>query len=292
MQLTLLRLLLAVVHVACWAVPAVGEPGHRYLPGIKWEQPPAVTPGSKPGAPPSDAIVLFDGQDTSAWKNAQRWKIENGEWIVDRGTISTHQHFGDCQLHLEWSAPNPRKRKGQAAGNSGVFFMYFPPKWRGYEVQILDAYQNQTYPDGQAGAIYKQRPPMVNPVRPPGEWNTYDIFWTAPKFTDEGELKSPAYVTVVINGVLVQNHFELEGDTPYNRFPEYQFVDHKGPISLQDHKSPVRYRNIWVREIKPAAGERVHEPRLKAVKATKKTANSGKSGERENTNRRSIMARE
>ena len=131
-----------------------------------------------------------------------------------------------------------------------------------YEIQVLDSYQNETYFDGQAGAIYKQSPPAVNANRPPGEWNTYDIFWTAPKFDDSGKLQSPAYVTVVHNGVLLQNHFELKGDTPFNRPPQYDAHPPKGPISLQDHKNPVRFRNIWVREFKQSAGTQVREPSI------------------------------
>lgn len=229
----------------------------EYLNGIEWQKPAIVTPGETNAAPPSDAIVLFGGEDASAWQNGENWKVENGDLIAGRGPIQTKQEFGDCQLHIEWSAPTPPSGSGQGRGNSGVFMMGT------YEIQVLDSYDNETYHDGQAGAIYKQTPPMVNATRPPGEWNTYDIFWTAPRFDEDGKLVSPAYVTVVHNGVLILNHFELLGDTPYHRPPQYNAHGPKGPISLQDHGNPVRFRNIWVREIKPVVGKQVREPFLR-----------------------------
>lgn len=225
----------------------------EYLNGIKWEKPAIVTPGEKNSDPPSDATVLFDGKDLSNWKNASSWKIEDGNAISGRGPITSKQEFGDCQLHIEWSAPTPVKGTGQGRGNSGVFLM------GKYEIQVLDSYENETYFDGQAGAIYKQTPPRANAMRKPGEWNTYDIFWTAPQF-DGDKLVSPAYITAVHNGVLILNHFELKGDTPFNRPPAYTPHASTGPISLQDHGNPVRFRNIWVRETKPAHGEQVREP--------------------------------
>lgn len=229
----------------------------EYLSGIEWQRPPVVDPGETDHDPPSDAVVLFGGKDLSKWNNAESWKVEDGAAIVGDGPITSKDEFGDCQLHLEWSAPTPPKGSGQGRGNSGVFLM------GRYEVQILDSYENETYYDGQAGAIYKQTPPAVNATRPPGEWNTYDIFWTAPRFTDDGELESPAYVTVMHNGVLVLNHFELKGDTPYHRPPQYQPHPPTGPIRLQDHGNPMRFRNIWVRNHEPAQGERVREPYLR-----------------------------
>ena len=225
----------------------------EYLTGIKWPEPPIVTPGENCGDPPSDAIVLFDGKDLSAWENGESWKIEDGVAIVQGGDITTKQSFGDCQLHVEWSAPVPPTGSSQGRGNSGVYLM------DRYELQVLDSYDNETYYDGQASAIYKQTPPMVNATRPPGEWNTYDIIWTAPKFKDDGSLESPAYITVLHNGVLTLNHFALLGNTPYREPPKYE-KHGKLPIHLQDHGNPVRYRNIWVREIKPIAGEREREP--------------------------------
>ncbi|XZE54431.1 3-keto-disaccharide hydrolase [Planctomycetaceae bacterium SH139] len=229
----------------------------EYLNGIKWEKPPIVDPGSSDTAPPADAIVLFDGSDASAWLNADKWTIGDGNLVTGKGQITTKDSFGDCQLHIEWSAPTPAKGSGQGRGNSGIFMM------GRYEIQVLDSYDNETYHDGQAGAIYKQTPPMVNAMRPPGEWNTYDIFWTAPRFAEDGSLTSPAYVTAVHNGVLILNHFALLGDTPYNRPPRYTAHPPTGPISLQDHGNPVRFRNIWLREIKPIQGEQVRDPFLR-----------------------------
>lgn len=229
----------------------------EYLNGIKWEKPPIVTPGATNADPPSDAIVLFDGTDFSSWRGAERWQIDAGDAVVGKGQITTKEEFGDCQLHIEWSAPLPATGQGQGRGNSGVFMM------GRYEIQVLDSYDNETYYDGQAAAIYKQTPPAANATRPPGQWNTYDIFWTAPRFADDGSLKSPAYVTVVHNGVLVLNHFELLGDTPFHRAPEYKAHPPKGPISLQDHGNPIRFRNIWVREFKPASGVQERDPFLR-----------------------------
>ena len=229
----------------------------EYLTGIRWEQPPIVQPGATAGEPPSDAIVLFNGRDLSNWDNGDRWSVQDGALVTGKGMLTSHEKFGDCQLHIEWSAPSEVKGSGQGRGNSGLFMM------GKYEIQILDSYDNETYFDGQAAAIYKQTPPMVNAMRKPGEWNTYDVFWTAPRFADDGSLQSPAYVTVVHNGVLVLNHFELLGDTPFNRPPEYKPHPPQGPIALQDHGNPVRFRNIWVRPLKPIQGERVREPYLR-----------------------------
>lgn len=226
----------------------------EYLPGIEWPEPPVVTPGKTDADPPSDAVVLFDGKDLSAWEGADTWTVENGEAVVGNGMIKTKESFGDCQLHIEWSAPKPAKGKGQNRGNSGVFFMDF------YEIQVLDSYEADTYHDGQAGAIYKQTPPMVNAMRPPGEWNVYDIAWTAPRFKDDGSLESPAYITAFHNGVLIQNHFELAGGTFWYEPPSYTKHDAKMPISLQDHGHPVHYRNIWVREIAPIKGTQAKKP--------------------------------
>lgn len=227
----------------------------EYLPGMEWEVPPVVDPGETAASPPSDAIVLFDGTDLSAWNNGENWPIKDGVAHAGKGFISTKQEFGDIQLHLEWSAPTKVKGQGQGRGNSGVFFMGL------YEVQILDCYQNKTYPDGQTGAVYKQTAPMANAMRKPGEWNTYDILWKCPRFNSSGQLVEPAYVTVIHNGVALLNHFALRGDTPFHRTPRYVDIGPKGPISVQDHGNPVRFRNIWVREMTPIQGER-REPML------------------------------
>ncbi len=243
------RLLVVAICLPCFKLSA-----KEYLTGIEWQEPPIVTPGAENHLPPSDAIVLLGDGDLSAWSGAENWKVENGVATVGQGMITTKQEFGDCQLHIEWSAPTPAKGTSQERGNSGVFFM------GKYEIQVLDCYDNKTYFDGQTAAIYKQTAPMANAMRPPGEWNAYEVFWTCPRFNDDGTLKSPAYITAMHNGVLMLNHFELLGDTPYDRPPQYTAHPPKGPISLQDHGNPVRYRNIWVRELKPAVGKRTREP--------------------------------
>lgn len=226
----------------------------EYLSGIQWPEPPVVSPGSQ-GSPPSDAIVLLGAsQDLSVWEGGENWKFQDGVATVGKGPIRTKQEFGDCQLHVEWSAPKPAQGHGQDRGNSGIFLM------GAYEIQVLDSYQDKTYFDGQAGCIYKQTPPMVNAMRPPGEWNAYDIIWAGPRFAEDGSLSSPATITALHNGVLILNHFTLLGDTPYHRPPEYRQHDPRGPISLQDHGHPVRFRNIWIREIKPLVGKRVSKP--------------------------------
>ena len=247
------RFLTTIGSVAVAALTASCSISKEYLTGIEWPKPPIVRPGKTNADPPSDAIVLFGGKDLSAWKNGDRWKIEDGAAIVGGGEIETKQEFGDCQLHIEWSSPVPARGESQGRGNSGVFLM------GRYELQVLDSYDNETYYDGQASAIYKQTPPMVNATRPPGEWNAFDIVWTAPRFKDDGSLESPAYITVLHNGVLTLNHFALLGTTPFDSAPKYE-KHGKGPIRLQDHGNPVRYRNIWIRELKPIVGKKVREP--------------------------------
>jgi hypothetical protein len=211
--------------------------------------PKVVDPGPAGGVP-ADAVVLFDGKDLSRWRSQKdagpaRWKVENGSFEVAKGTggIETVQPFGDCQLHVEWSSPRPAVGEGQDRGNSGVFLM------GRYEVQILDSYQSATYPDGQAGSIYGQNPPLVNPTRAPGEWQAYDIVFHGPRFDAAGKLLQPATVTVFLNGVLVQDHFELSGPSAHKERPPYAPHPTKLPIGLQDHGHPVRFRNIWIREL-------------------------------------------
>jgi len=237
----------------------IGTPlfAQEYLNGIEWKMPPIIQPGATDSQPPSDAIVLFDGNDLSEWENGDKWKTEDGLMISGQGYVTSKKKFGDCQVHIEWSAPTPPHGTSQGRGNSGIFLM------GKYEMQILDSYDNETYFDGQAGAIYKQTPPMVNAMRAPGEWNAYEILWTCPRFNEDGSLKSPAYITAIHNGAVVLNHFELLGDNPYNRPPEYNKQEPEGPISLQDHGNPVRFRNIWVREMVPATGEQKREPFLR-----------------------------
>lgn len=214
----------------------------EYVSGIKWAEPKVVDPGPA-GGPPADAIVLFNGQDLNQWEGGEKWKIENGVATAAGGEIKTKQSFGDCQLHLEFATPSIVKGSGQGRGNSGVYFM------ETYEVQVLDSFENPTYFDGQCASIYKQFPPLVNACRKPGEWQTYDIVFTAPKFNEKGELISKAYLTVFQNGVLVQNHSELLGGTFYVQPPSYTAHAPKLPMKLQFHGDPVQYRNIWIREI-------------------------------------------
>ncbi|TWU23067.1 hypothetical protein Pla52o_26010 [Novipirellula galeiformis] len=254
-SLTLLAALTSVAFATVNSSSCVSA--EEYLNGIAWQKPAVVTPGKTDSDPPSDAVILFDGADLSEWENGDQWTVKDGAASTGKGKITSKRTFGDCQLHLEWSAPTPVKGSGQGRGNSGVFMM------GRYEIQVLDSYENETYSDGQAGAIYKQTPPAVNVTRPPGEWNSYDIFWTAPRFGDDKKLVSPAYVTVVHNGVLILNHFELKGDTPFHRPPQYSAHEPVGPISLQDHGNPVRFRNIWVREFQPPQGEQVRKPFLR-----------------------------
>lgn len=212
--------------------------------------PPVISPGESTNTPSSDAIVLFDGSGLSAWESERdgsdaEWTVENGILTVNPGSggIRTKQDFGDVQIHLEWSAPSEIKGEGQGRGNSGLFIM------NKYELQILDSYENETYTNGQAASIYKQSPPLVNATKPPGEWNTYDVIFTAPRFNQDGMLISPAKITAFHNGILVQDNFELWGPTEYIGIPNYTAHEEKLPIHLQDHGDLVSFRNIWVREL-------------------------------------------
>jgi hypothetical protein len=223
-----------------WAIHAPDRP-----------QPRVVDPGPA-GAPvpaPRDAIVLFDGKDLSHWRDSRgapaRWKLENGyvEIVPGTGSLVSADSFGDAQLHVEWATPAVVKGRGQGPGNSGVYLMST------YELQVLDSYQNPTYPDGQAGAIYGQHPPLVNASRPPGQWQTFDIFFRAPRFDAAGNLLSPARMTVLHNNILVQNNVELTGPTGHYARPPYKAHAARLPIFFQDHGEPVRYRNIWIRPL-------------------------------------------
>jgi hypothetical protein len=266
-------LALCAIAAAALAVPAAaqtskpGDLGYKdtpMLPGLPWHvhdpdrpHPPALTPPSTPGGPPSDAIALFGGKDLSQWvqhvkegsveKTVEpRWKVADGYFEVDAhsGGLYTRESFGDCQLHVEWSSPIEVKGTSQGRGNSGVLIM------SRYEIQVLDAYQNPTYADGQAGAIYGQWPPLASPTRKPGEWNTYDIIFEAPRFDGE-KLMKPAFVTVLYNGVMVHNHKELMGPMIYRQVAHYTAHAAEEPLMLQDHNNAVRYRNIWIRRLKP-----------------------------------------
>jgi hypothetical protein len=222
-------------------------------------EPTIVTPGATCGAPPADAIILFDGKNLDEWVSAKdhtpaQWIVADGVMTVNKsaGNIETKRKFKNYQLHLEWRIPENITGSGQARGNSGVFLASTGPGDAGYELQVLDSYNNKTYVNGQAASIYKQSPPLVNANRTPGEWQTYDVIWTAPSFNADGSLKTPAYVTAIFNGVLVQNHFELKGETLYTGKPFYKAFD-GAPIKLQAHgdkSEPVSFRNIWVRELK------------------------------------------
>ena len=234
-----------------------------YLPGGQWRvhdlhrpHPPVVTPGAKPGDPPSDAIILFDGTDLSRWVTRGRkqdagktlppqWKLGDGYFEVVPGTgdLITKEAFGDIQLHVEWATPAKVRSNSQGRGNSGVLLMSL------YEVQVLDSHGNVTYADGQAGAMYGQYPPLVNACRPPGEWQSYDIIFEAPRF-DGDRLLKPAYVTVLQNGVLLHHRRAYLGPMRNKKLTHYTPHAAELPLMLQSHHNPVRYRNIWVRRLK------------------------------------------
>ena len=225
----------------------------------QWEPVPVkVSPGASEGAAPSDAIVLFDGRNLDQWVMATdgspaRWHVDNGTLVVDKafGNIKTKRLFKNYQLHLEWRIPADITGEGQARGNSGLYLASTGSGDQGYEIQILDSFENKTYVNGQAASVYKQAPPLVNASRKPGEWQTYDVVWTAPVFDTDGSLKTPAFVTVFHNNVLVQNHFRLSGETLYIGKPAYRKYD-RAAIELQSHhdpSAPISFRNIWVREL-------------------------------------------
>jgi Domain of Unknown Function (DUF1080) len=227
------------------------------LPGLPYHvhdparpHPRIVTPAPQLGGAPSDAVVLFDGKDLSHWElqpggtQGGPWKIENGylEVVPNAGNLATKEKFGDCQLHVEWAVPTEIRGTSQNRGNSGIFLQGL------YEVQVLDSYQNPTYADGQAGALYGQWPPLVNAVRKPGEWQTYDIVFEGPSMDGEKVLK-PAHMTVFLNGVLLHNRKELMGPTVHRQLAKYAPQPVEAPLVLQDHQHSVRYRNIWIRRL-------------------------------------------
>jgi len=224
------------------------------LPGLPYHvhdparpHPPVVTPAAQPGGAPSDAVVLFAGQDLAHWTpSRQPWKVENGylEVVPNAGDLTTKEKFGDVQLHVEWATPTVVRGNSQNRGNSGIFLQ------GRYEVQVLDSYDNPTYADGQAGAIYGQWPPLANPARKPGEWQSYDIVFEAPRFDGE-KLLTPAYVTVFLNGVLMHNRKEIMGPTVHRALAHYAPQPLEDSLVLQDHQHPVRYRNIWIRRVGP-----------------------------------------
>jgi hypothetical protein len=242
--------------------PEVGYKDTPMLPGGRWHVhdsdrpfPKVITPGTcstqeDPGKAPSDAVVLFNGKDLSHWKSGRggeaRWSVQGGAMVArpGAGEIRSRDEFGDCQIHIEWASPNPPRGRDQDRGNSGVILFGL------YEIQVLDSYDSVTYADGQAGSIYGQYPPLVNASRPPGQWQSFDILFTAPRFKEDGSLESPAYATVLHNGVVVHNHTALLGPMIFRGLPRYSPHGPKGPILLQDHGNPVRFRNIWVRPVK------------------------------------------
>jgi len=226
-----------------------------------WEPvPTVVTPGKISTDAPSDAIILFDGKGLDQWVSvndstkAPSWKVVDGAFMVDKsgGNIRTKRSFTNYQLHIEWRVPKNITGTGQGRGNSGLFLASTGPGDDGYELQILDNYNNKTYVNGQAASIYKQTPPLVNPNRKPGEWQTYDIIWTAPRFNADGSLLSAARVTVIFNGVLVQNNTELQGPTKYIGKASYEKAHGACPIKLQAHgdkSEPLSFKNVWIREL-------------------------------------------
>ncbi|MGF7146735.1 hypothetical protein FHS96_000344 [Sphingomonas zeicaulis] len=254
-------LLAGLLALSATAATAEDKPGFKdtpMLPGGKWhvhdpDRPAAkvVTPAAQPGGAPSDAIILFDGKSLDAWQGERGpWTLANGVMTVPsraqsggENNLISKQSFGDVQLHLEFRSPKPPQKSSQDRGNSGIWFM------QRYEVQILDSYNNPTYADGAAGAVYAWKPPLVNPSRPPGEWQSYDIIFERPRFAADGSLVRPAYVTALLNGVLVQNHQAMLGTTAWRKVGQYQAHGDAAPIQLQDHDSPVSFRNIWVRPL-------------------------------------------
>ena len=223
-----------------WAVHDMNRP-----------QPPVVTPGTpssatNPGTAPSDAIVLFDGTNLDAFRTgggAASWTVADGVAKVTKGDLHTRQDFGDCQLHLEWRVPADFEGSGQNAGNSGIFFN------DKYEIQVLNGFENTTYADGSGGSFYGQHPPLVNPCRPKGQWNTYDIIYTQPRWDENGTLVAPGRATVIYNGVVVQNNQAFTGTTVHGDTTEYGKPHGPGPIRIQEHNDPLEFRNIWVRPL-------------------------------------------
>jgi hypothetical protein len=245
-----LSLFLPVILFCCTSAQDQMKPEDTEV----WEpEPVKVTPGNTNTSPPSDAIILFDGKDMSAFNipDGTKWVVHHGIVTITPSreqqetpvVITTMEDFGDIQLHVEWQSPAEVSGEGQRRGNSGIFLQ------RRYEIQVLDNYNNRTYSNGQAASVYKQHIPLVNACKPPGEWQTYDIIFTAPRFTENGELETPAYVTVIHNGVLVQNHVEILGPIKFIGYPEYEPHPLKQPLGLQDHGDAVSYRNIWLREL-------------------------------------------
>jgi hypothetical protein len=245
-------LAIASVLLAIGAAPeaAAQDAGRRWkVHDLQRPTPRKVAPGATTSSPPADAVVLFDGSSLSQWTAADggeaRWVVRDGymQTVPGAGPVRSRRRFGDVQAHVEWATPSPGVGSGQDRGNSGIYFMGL------YEVQVLDSYENVTYADGQAAALYGQHPPLVNASRPPGEWQSYDIIFRRPRFSAAGALVSPARLTVFHNGVLVQDNAELWGPTNWLQFDPYAAHDDSLPFTLQDHDHPVRFRNFWVRPL-------------------------------------------
>ena len=236
------RLVASVLWLAWFCGPGCAVAA-EYVSGKVWPEPKVIDPGCAAKAP-SDAVVLFDGKDLSQWAGGDQWLIKDGAATSRGGGITSKQAFGSCQLHVEFATPEKVEGTGQGRGNSGVYLM------NTYELQILDSCNNKTYYDGQCASIYKQCPPLVNASRKPGEWQTFDVVFEAPKFDAAGKLLKPAFITVLHNGVLVQNHVEILGASAWEKPPAYAAHAPKLPLHLQFHGNPVRFRNIWLREMK------------------------------------------
>jgi hypothetical protein len=251
--LTATLLIASTVLIAQAPSTNLGYTDTPMLPGLPYRvhdparpRPPVVSPAVRVGDAPSDATVLFDGKDLSAWTaTKQAWKVENGyfEVVPNGGDLRTKETFGDLQLHIEWAAPAQVRGDSQNRGNSGIFLHGL------YELQVLDSFDNLTYADGQAGALYGQWPPLVNAVRRPGEWQSYDIVFEAPRF-EANRLTTPAFVTAFLNGVLLHHRKELMGPTVHRALARYSPQPAEAPLILQDHQQPVRYRNIWIRRLR------------------------------------------
>jgi len=260
-----LKLLATASVVAVCTLTAGAMWIDEYKSGIMWPKPEIIT--AEPDKAPSDAVVLFDGTNLDAFNGGDKWEIADAVATAKGGGLTSKQKFGSCQVHVEFASPSEVKGKGQGRGNSGIYLM------GRYEVQVLDSYDNETYFDGQCAAIYKQQPPMVNASRKPGEWQTMDILFTAPKFNDDGSVSQPGYVTLLHNGVVVHNHFELQGSTSYVEPPKYSKHGDKESLNIQFHGNPVRFRNLWVREnISPLVGKL---PEKKEEKPEEKKATEG-----------------
>lgn len=249
-----MRKLVVSLSLAVVALSTMNLIAGEWKSGIQWKEPALVNPGPEtaPANVPSDAVVLFDGTNMNAWNNGEAWPIKDGVVYSGKGMVETKQTFGSVQLHVEFATPSEVKGDSQGRGNSGVF-------WGPYEVQVLDSYENKTYYDGQCASVYKQNPPAVNCCRKPGEWQSYDIIFMRPKFDENNKVIRPVYVTVFQNGVLVQNHLQVKGDTNWHMPPSYTNFNDVQPIRLQDHGNPVRFRNIWLREISDSPVQAIEE---------------------------------